>query len=196
MWDEITTIHSQNFNGCTVESSEWIRNFINTHDEAWDYLSMLESKLNHVSKRGRGLGNWGRRMCGIASSPEHLLWDNISVEFCLTTSIVKIKVDKLHDITKKVNNDSEMWLKISVISTSTLSIKKFSFHRAIQTISSLLVFRWFRKFWLSTDCCLLLLMYGLNITSCTYNAWIFRYTVKPVYNDHLMGVLLCLLELI
>ena len=44
LWDNIT--HSfPNFNGCTVEVWEWIRNFIL-------YIPMLELKLNRDSQKG------------------------------------------------------------------------------------------------------------------------------------------------
>ena len=41
----------------------------------------------------------------------------------------------LRDITKKMNIDSEMGLKISVLPTSTLSMESFLIHPAMQTIS-------------------------------------------------------------
>ena len=48
MWDE-TTYPFLNFNGCTLEVSEWINNLIPHFTGACDYLSMLELELNHVS---------------------------------------------------------------------------------------------------------------------------------------------------
>ena len=50
VWDEIT-YSFLNFNGCTVEVSEWISNFT---PHFIDDVITYPLKLNHVSKRGHG----------------------------------------------------------------------------------------------------------------------------------------------
>ena len=49
VWDEIT-YQLLNLNGCTIEVWEWISKTPHT-DKGGNYLIMLGSNLNHVSKR-------------------------------------------------------------------------------------------------------------------------------------------------
>ena len=53
-WNEITNPFS-NFNDCIVEVWERVSNFIQLYNEC-NYLFMLASKLNDVSKMALGLG--------------------------------------------------------------------------------------------------------------------------------------------
>ena len=69
VWDEIIYPFS-NFNDCTVEVGEWISNFIPhfIFRNGCDYLSMLGSKLNQISKRGPGSSAAMYWVCGINRS--------------------------------------------------------------------------------------------------------------------------------
>ena len=60
MWVEIT-YPLLNFNGCTPWSLGMDKKFHPTLDCAWDYLSMLGLKLNHVSKRGPWVSRYKRQ---------------------------------------------------------------------------------------------------------------------------------------
>ena len=53
MWDEITNLFP-NLNGCTIEVWERKSNFI-SHFYECNYLSMLGSMLNHVSRKGHSV---------------------------------------------------------------------------------------------------------------------------------------------
>ena len=57
VWDGVI-YPSPNLNGATVEVLEWIRSDFISHFIEYDYLSILELKLNHDSK----MGPWCNRL--------------------------------------------------------------------------------------------------------------------------------------